>query len=87
MLKKLMKKNLLIAIILCLYTTKACAVSSILPSTTVPKDLPIPKFMELYDEFTAYSKDSSNPSIGQALTQTLAKEKSTTSSKGETSQR
>tara|TARA_B100001989_G_C24241709_1_gene317656 strand:+ start:258 stop:389 length:132 start_codon:yes stop_codon:yes gene_type:complete len=43
--------------------------------------------MELYNEFTAYSKDSSNPDIGQALTQTLAKEKSTTSSKGETSQR
>ncbi len=77
-----MKKNLLLALILCIYTTRVCAVSSILPSTTKPKELPSPEFMELYNEFAAYSKDTASPSIGQTLTQTLAKNTSSTDAKG-----
>ena len=46
--------------------------SSITPSDKPLEKLPRPEFMTLYNNFVGYSNDGNNPSIGQALSNTLA---------------
>ncbi|MBL97169.1 MAG: hypothetical protein CMF52_05065 [Legionellales bacterium] len=77
-----MKKHNVFTLALCIWSIDLFAVSSILPSASTHPALPRPEFMQLYNDFVAYSKDTEDPSIGQALIQTLASQAPTTQSKG-----
>ena len=62
-----------VILIYLLAVTNVClGFSSIIPSDKPSRKLPKPEFMTLYNNFVGYSKDANNPSIGQALSDTLA---------------